>query len=414
MYRIKNDQLWKQTRYLFLASAVLFLANIIFGFDNALSVGTIPRWQELVHVHAGTLGWVTLSILGLAIWAFTGQREVSRAYVRRVTALIWVGILGFGGYIATFGLAFALGRPWFYLMPVFGITSSLVIWAGAIYSLVQLRRQPVVTSLHLLLTTGLLVAALGSTMGVLLGLEYVVGFFIPGQDRIGVHAGVMDGYLLLAAASVIEIFVRKSPQARWNLSGLLLCLAWGISTIFAIIALLFNIMPLIMMAVPLLLLGLLILVVRGGWRAIATNPFGRMPRPWAFFGTLWTVFWGAFFAWLIVSFADNFAAIPSWVGVVFAHAAFVGMMTNLLLGAYSLRTQAVAGLLARAEPAAMWLINLGLLAFFALKLAADIRLGAIVMGVGVLLGLGVMVLRLLSKEADQQAWQQEPATMGVD
>ena len=48
------------------------------------------------------------------------------------------------------------------------------------------------------------------------------------------------------------------------------------------------------------------------------------------------------------------------------------------------------------EPAARWLINLGLLAFFALKIAGDSRLGAIVMGIGVLLGVFTMVRRLLA------------------
>ncbi len=42
----------------------------------------------------------------------------------------------------------------------------------------------------------------------------------------------------------------------------------------------------------------------------------------------------------------------------------------------------------------MWLMNLGLLVFFALKIAADIRLGAIVMGICVLLGVGTMLLQL--------------------
>ncbi|MGD2159154.1 MAG: hypothetical protein PVG32_19915, partial [Anaerolineales bacterium] len=118
MIRVKNETVWQGIRVLFLASALLYLANIAFGFDNALTNEMIPRWQILVHAHAGTLGWVTLSAIGLAFWFFAGEREVNDAYVRWVRILTWSAIAVFSGYVLSFGLAFGLGRPWFYLMPI--------------------------------------------------------------------------------------------------------------------------------------------------------------------------------------------------------------------------------------------------------------------------------------------------------
>ena len=100
------------------------------------------------------------------------------------------------------------------------------------------------------------------------------------------------------------------------------------------------------------------------------------------------------FIFAAVSFAEDISASPFWFYVVFSHTAFVGMMTNLLLGVYALRTANTKHVVAWGEPVSMWLINLGLLVFFTLKIAADIRLGAIVMGIGVLLGVGTMLLRL--------------------
>lgn len=47
----------------------------------------------------------------------------------------------------------------------------------------------------------------------------------------------------------------------------------------------------------------------------------------------------------------------------------------------------------------MWTINIGLLVFIGLKLAADIRLGAILMGIGVVLGVVTMILRLRASGA---------------
>jgi hypothetical protein len=42
----------------------------------------------------------------------------------------------------------------------------------------------------------------------------------------------------------------------------------------------------------------------------------------------------------------------------------------------------------------MWTINLGIVVFLALRIGADIRLGAIIMGLGVLLGVFTMFRRL--------------------
>ncbi len=75
------------------------------------------------------------------------------------------------------------------------------------------------------------------------------------------------------------------------------------------------------------------------------------------------------------------------------HSALVGMMTNLLLGPYSARTQDVRHILARWEPTAILLLNLGILVFFLLRIAQDLRMGAIFMGVGVLLGALTIVAR---------------------
>ena len=63
---VENASVWNHIRILFLGSALLFLINIFFGFDNALTPPEtiIPRWQVLTHLHAGTLGWITLSVIG--------------------------------------------------------------------------------------------------------------------------------------------------------------------------------------------------------------------------------------------------------------------------------------------------------------------------------------------------------------
>jgi hypothetical protein len=395
MHRVKNENVWNQIRMLFIGSSILFLANIYFGFDNALP-DSIPRWQTLVHTHAGTLGWVTLSVIGLAIWIHTGEREVSGAYVRRIKNLSRFGIAIFGGFIISVGLGFAgFGRSFFILMGILGVIAAIYIWTAAIFSIGQLRQQQVVATSHLLISAALLIASLGSTMGVLLGLEYATGvFFVPGSERIGTHAGVMDTYLLLAAAAIVEFYMQKDTSQRWNKSGMFITVAWSLSMISILLGLLLDLLPALMASVPLMLLALIVFLARGGWRPIKLNPLRKGNQGWFFFGTIWIVVWGLFFIWIAATFADDISLVPHWASVFFVHSAFVGMMTNLLLGVYSQHSQGARDTFSWGEPLAMWLINLGLVLFLALEIISESRVGSVVMGIGILLGVFTMIQRL--------------------
>ena len=122
-------------------------------------------------------------------------------------------------------------------------------------------------------------------------------------------------------------------------------------------------------------------------------------KAWGFFGTFWLVIYVGLFIYLAASLPSGLE-IPAWLFAVFVHAGFVGMMTNIILGVDAARTADSAHVLSWGESTARWLINLGLLVFFALKITSDTRLGAIVMGIGVLLGVVTMILRLRASGKD--------------
>ena len=125
-----------------------------------------------------------------------------------------------------------------------------------------------------------------------------------------------------------------------------------------LLGLLLDALPLIMVSLPLMLIALIVFVVRGGWRAFKFNPLKKGYGGWFTFGTIWIIIWGLFFIWVAATYAEDIASVPHWVAVVFVHAAFVGMMTNLLLGVFSVRSQDASHVLSWAEPLAMWLTNL--------------------------------------------------------
>lgn len=396
LQRVKNDSVWQSLKILFMGALLIFLINIFFGFDNALTVDEIDRWQVLIHLHGGSIGWITLSAIGIAIWIITGERDVDAGYESRVRTLVWAAVLIFAGYVVSFGLAFS--RPSGFLvtlLPIFGACSVLVLWVSTIFSFSQFKHQPVVTTVHVLAAGALLTAAIGATVGMLLGLERVVGEFLPlpAVDREGAHAGMMDTYLFLVASAIVEWALRKD-ETRWSWPGLLQALLWMVGAALVPLAFFLNIVEQILPIFGLMLLvGMVIFLVRYGWRALATLPRGAGVKSWTFFGTLWLIVYLGLFLYA-VSTGGDFSVLPAWFFAVFAHAGFIGMMTNLLMAVVASRGQAAAGVLSWGEPAALWTINVGILVFLGLKISSDIRIGAIVMGIGVLLGVFTMFRRL--------------------
>lgn len=403
LQRVKNDSVWQSLKILFTGALLIFLINIYFGFDNALTVGDIDRWQMLIHLHGGSVGWITLSAIGIAVWLFTGQRDVDAAYASRVRSMVWASVLIFACYVPSFALAFS--RPSGFLvalLPFFGAGAVFMLWVAAIWAFRQFGKQPVLTTVHLLSAGALLTAAIGATVGMLLGLERAIGQFLPlpPGDRVGAHAAMMDTYLFLVAACIIEWAIRKE-ETRWRWPGLAQALLWMVGASLVPLAFFLNIVDQILPIFMLMLvLGMIIFLARYGWRALASVSVRPGMRAWAFFGAIWLVVYMGLFLYLIslIGGGADFSQFPPWLAPTFAHAGFVGMMTNLLMGVVASRAQASAGVWPWAEPASLWAINLGLLAFISLKIAADIRHGAIIMGLGVLLGVVTMLRRLQAGE----------------
>lgn len=398
LQRVKNDSVWQSLKILFMGSMLIFLINIFFGFDNALTVGEIERWQILIHLHGGSIGWITFSAIGIMIWIVTGDRDVDAAYERSVRRLAWAGLLIFGGYVPSFGLAFSRpDGPLLALLPFFGAGAVLTLWVSAIFAFRQFKHQPVVTTVHWLISGALLTAAIGATVGMLLGLERAIGQFLPlpEGDRVGAHAAMMDTYLFLVASAVIEWATRKEAT-RWSWPGLLQALFWMVGAALVPTAYFLNVVDTVVPVFMLMLLiGMIIFLVRYAWRALANFSLGAGTRSWVFFGTLFLIIYMGLFLYLISLFMSGggFENAP-WLGAVFVHSGFVGMMTNLIFAVVASRAQEGRHVLPWGERAAFLLINLGILTFFALKITSDIRLGAAVMGTGVLLGVFTMFRRL--------------------
>lgn len=387
--RVTDDEVWRYTKLVFGASALIFLVAVTLGFLNVLTEGALPRWQLLVHLHSATLGWLTLSAFGATVWLFTGQRAVSDSYVSRVQWLARVMVVAFVGLIASFGIAFSQGGDAFYLLAVFAPFAALAIWAAAAFFLHQLSRLPVLTTTHLLTAAGFLVLALAVVFGNVMALGQAGILSVPDFALSGHVFGIM-GYQVLVVTGIIEWLVVRE-RGGWTRAGsvqaglgVLLGIWMPLLVLLSVAGLPEGLFPMLLIFGILFLLVLfgLLFFGRVGVQALRTNPLNAGVEGWIFFATLW-------FAIGVLSFpVRSVLGDPAWWMVFNAHATNVGIVTNMIFGVMAARTRFARVGSSWAQPASIWLTNAGIVVFVGLFIATGSVHGALVMGAGVLLGIG--------------------------
>ena len=64
---------------------LIFVVTVLIGIANGTKVfGALERNVLLTHVHAGTLGWITLGVAAACLWIFGGtdSRRANEGIVR--------------------------------------------------------------------------------------------------------------------------------------------------------------------------------------------------------------------------------------------------------------------------------------------------------------------------------------------
>src|SRR5712692_141677 len=82
-------------RLLFQAAMLVFVITVAIGILNGLHiVGQLSQDVLLTHVHAGTLGWITLSVFAVSLWLFgEGKAPAENSlYVRTMSILAAVSV----------------------------------------------------------------------------------------------------------------------------------------------------------------------------------------------------------------------------------------------------------------------------------------------------------------------------------
>ena len=173
------------------------------ALDATRIFGALSQDTLLTHLHSGTLGWITMGVIGVAIWLFAGRGETLARNVM-VSGLV----------TAAYVLAFWSGN-----FPARAITGSLellVILYWWWWAVGQARAEGFgrIDVPKLSLVLGLTILTIGAIVGVTIQLFLALGIALPtSPELIGTHASAqIGGYLVLGAA-------QDKGTRTWTLPG---------------------------------------------------------------------------------------------------------------------------------------------------------------------------------------------------
>jgi hypothetical protein len=377
----------------------VFVVNIVIGILNGADAVEFNRDQILTHVHAGTVGWLSLSIIASAFLLF---RAADRTLTLALAVLVPIYVLAFytGNFAfrAIAGTLLLLGIAW------------LLVWLWRLY----LGSERTLPRLALLL--GLTTFGYGAIVGVLLQLQLALELDLVPGDGIGAHASAMTfGYLVMAAMGFIE----------WRLLGTRGLPTLGVIQVAALFAggLVISLGLLAGMeqaagGIYLLtqLVAVVLFVARIWPTALRVPWLGTDAARHLGAASVWVVGALLLFMYLVFSFItaenpDDPAAFPLNVLIASDHATYIGVITNivvaLLVGVLLTR----AAIAAWARHLVFWGLNLGL-AVFVIGLIVDAaelkRVGAPVMGVTLLATLAILAWAAARSEPELAAEEAPP------
>ena len=373
----------------YLVAMGVFVLNIAIGILNGADAVDFDRNQLLTHVHAGTIGWLTLTILASAYLLF---RAADRRLMIALSILVPLYVIAF--YTGSFQARAAGGTAL-----LLAIAWALVwVWRQFLAGERTLPRLAVVL--------GLTSFGYGAVIGVLLQIEAASGSRILSGDGIGAHASAMTfGYLVLTAFGLIEwrlLGTTGLPRA-----GLVQVLALFLGGLVISVGLLAGAEQ-AAGGIYLLtqLIAVVVFIVRVWPRALRVPWLSADPIRHVGIASVWVVAALVLFMYLVATFItaadpNDPNALPLNVLIASDHAVYLGVVTNIMLALLSVLVLDRATGPTWFRQLMFWGLNLGLLVFvigLILDSAEIKRIGAPVMGVVLLISLAFLALRAWSAD----------------
>ncbi len=350
-------------RALYQAALLIFVVTVAIGILNGIDLVDFNRDQLLTHVHAGTLGWITLGVIATAFWIFSedGSAPVSRASTR---GLAWLAGLGIPVYVA----AFYSGALWaraLFALPVMAAIAWFGVW------LVQALRAAPATLPRIGTAAAVVALFVGGTLGTLIQVQYATGasIFPSSSDPVGGHASAMAfSYLILFGMTLADWRLAGTGSGAMDRRGLSQIGLLLVAGLLLTVGILFNVQPLLMLNVlfELAAVGVFAWRMAPALRRIAWLGAGSARHFGA--SAVFVVADVLLVVWLIFLFIGangDVTAVPQGNLIASDHAVFVGVMTNALLGLQLFAAERAGRASALLGHVVFWTVNVGLVGFLA-------------------------------------------------
>ncbi|MCZ7529766.1 MAG: hypothetical protein M5U31_05135 [Acidimicrobiia bacterium] len=400
MNQLATQRYRREITLLLSAALVIFVVTVIIGILNGADLVEFDIKTILTHVHAGTLGWITIAVFASVLWLF-GDGEVSGWQEALPGLLTPLSVVVIAVYVVAFWTTVGTFRP------VMGTITGLVIAAYFVWTVARARRR-VLSTPHWGMLVALFTSVTGAVFGVLYAFMISTGHRLLPEGGEDAHPATMVvGFLLPVGMSVTEWWLRpdtlSTPADRaglWQMGSLLA------GSVILVVGLLLDAPPLIGLSLPLEIVAVVLFLVRNGRAMRATDWAEPSPARFFTFSALAIVANIVYFAYLVIRYEGDFDLVPTRLLLVLDHMMFVGVMTMAIFGLLTAITAERRGVLTWADQWIFWLTTCGLVGFM-LGLLADLawmkRVSTPAMGVGILLGLLTFGFRLRAViEADPE------------
>jgi hypothetical protein len=407
----RQSPMWPMATKMFSVAMILFVFTIVVGILNGLDVYTPDHDTLLTHVHAGTLGWLTLSVAAVALLIFTESGALSDAAAASATRMAWSMTVAIPLYVLAF---FAGDRiPGDRIQrPIFGtLLFIVVIWFG-IWLIRQNKAHADSSVVRLGIMLSWLSLSIGAVFGVLLGIFTSQGE-IPGlsddtaRSLADAHPpSMVIGFLILAAVAINEWLIRDARTLRddkWGVAQMWLIFVAGAVLVIAFII---DNEELLGPATLMELVGVGIVIGRlrahmspSGWKGAGVGTYARLSLVFL----VANMFVFTYLLSRVISEAiDIDAPTDSDLGLILTldHLMFVGVMTLALFGVMAKATH--PGGLAVVDKIVLYGVGLGVTAFGIGLIAVEAsikQLATPVLGVALLIGIGMYIMEMMRSVA---------------
>jgi len=392
-----------EIRLLLQAALLFFVLVVVIGILNGTDLVDFDRQELLTHVHAGTLGWITLAVFAATLWLFAGNPATDPRRALRpadplthaATALGVMATAGIALYAYQFLTTYGLNRPRVGMFVV-AVIAGYLVW-------VALRARALPLSVPRLgIVVALATSISGGTIGVLAALQLATGDrYLPDGGFDAHPATMVVGFLVPVGMALAEWTLRPAsadtPATRAGRWQMVLLFAGGVILMIGLLA---DAPPLIGLNLPFEVAAVVIFFRRlwpdlRGVRWTEANG-GRHSAAAA---ALIVVNIGLL-VYLIGRYQGDLDQAPTREILALDHVMFIGVMTNALFAMLYLLTGAGEAGGRAGGPIAhviFWGMHVGL-AGFAVGLFADVTALKIVstpiLGTAILLAVAQFSLRL--------------------